>query len=215
MPARNLPQMMHIARELCGGQICVTPDVAAFERPETGQWLEKFYTVNDELAGRGPPQAAGLRARSAELRLCRPPPDLPALRPVAALRASGRGLPQLRLERPAGFRAEGGGPVGQGAGQDDTDHGRQRRQPLVRDANEQGRRVRTSHDRAQAHPPLQHQGHLSRAEARQRPLPGRGGAGHDGVPARPGRARTSTRASRCMSATPRSRPPRPWPTSRC
>ena len=28
-------------------------------------------------------------------------------------------------------------------------------------------------------------------------------------------ARTSTRASPCMWATPRSRPPRPWPTSRC
>ena len=26
----NLPQMMHIARELCGGQICVTPNAAAF-----------------------------------------------------------------------------------------------------------------------------------------------------------------------------------------
>ena len=24
----NLPQMMHIAREFCGGQICVTPDSA-------------------------------------------------------------------------------------------------------------------------------------------------------------------------------------------
>ena len=24
----NLPQVMHIARELCGGQICVTPDFA-------------------------------------------------------------------------------------------------------------------------------------------------------------------------------------------
>ena len=30
----NLPRMMHIARELCGGQICVTPDAAAFEHPE-------------------------------------------------------------------------------------------------------------------------------------------------------------------------------------
>ena len=47
-PARNLPRIMHIARELCGGQICVTPDVAAFEMPETKPWLEKFYTINDE-----------------------------------------------------------------------------------------------------------------------------------------------------------------------
>jgi 4-hydroxyphenylacetate 3-monooxygenase len=39
--------MMHIARELCGGQICVTPDAAAFRDPETAPWLEKFYTIND------------------------------------------------------------------------------------------------------------------------------------------------------------------------
>ena len=30
----QLPTMMHIARELCGGQICVTPDAATFEAPE-------------------------------------------------------------------------------------------------------------------------------------------------------------------------------------
>jgi 4-hydroxyphenylacetate 3-monooxygenase len=39
--------MMHLARELCGGQICVTPDFAAFADPETKPWLEKFYTVNE------------------------------------------------------------------------------------------------------------------------------------------------------------------------
>jgi 4-hydroxyphenylacetate 3-monooxygenase len=44
----NLPRMMHIARELCGGQICVTPDAAMFENPETRPWMEKFYTVNEE-----------------------------------------------------------------------------------------------------------------------------------------------------------------------
>ena len=44
----NLPAMMHIARELCGGQICVTPDVASFEAAETGKWLNKFYTINDQ-----------------------------------------------------------------------------------------------------------------------------------------------------------------------
>ena len=43
----QLPQMMHLTRELCGGQICVTPDRAAFEDPETKAWLEKFYTVNE------------------------------------------------------------------------------------------------------------------------------------------------------------------------
>src|SRR5206468_4998815 len=43
----NLPQMMHIARELCGGQICVTPNAASFAVPGAGEWLEKFYTLND------------------------------------------------------------------------------------------------------------------------------------------------------------------------
>src|SRR6202040_1829972 len=44
----QLHEMMHIARELCGGQICVTPDRAAFESPETKPWLDKYYTVNDD-----------------------------------------------------------------------------------------------------------------------------------------------------------------------
>jgi 4-hydroxyphenylacetate 3-monooxygenase len=42
----NLPQMMHIARELCGGQICLTPNAAAFEGQGTKAWLHKFYTLN-------------------------------------------------------------------------------------------------------------------------------------------------------------------------
>ncbi|MFD1329182.1 4-hydroxyphenylacetate 3-hydroxylase family protein [Mycoplana ramosa] len=44
----QLHEMMHIARELCGGQICVTPDAASFENPETKPWLEKYYSINDE-----------------------------------------------------------------------------------------------------------------------------------------------------------------------
>lgn len=43
----QLHLMMHIARELCGGQICITPDVASFRDPEAGPWLDKFYTLND------------------------------------------------------------------------------------------------------------------------------------------------------------------------
>lgn len=43
----NLPQMMHIARELCGGQICVTPNAAAFADGGSREWLEKFYSLND------------------------------------------------------------------------------------------------------------------------------------------------------------------------
>ena len=42
----QLPAMMHIARELCGGQICVTPNIASFEGEGSGEWLKKFYTLN-------------------------------------------------------------------------------------------------------------------------------------------------------------------------
>lgn len=43
----NLPQMMHIARELCGGQICVTPNAQSFgAASESSAWLKKFYTLN-------------------------------------------------------------------------------------------------------------------------------------------------------------------------
>ena len=43
----QLPAMMHIARELCGGQICISPDAASFAHPEVGPWLTKYYTVSD------------------------------------------------------------------------------------------------------------------------------------------------------------------------
>jgi 4-hydroxyphenylacetate 3-monooxygenase len=43
----QLHEMMHIARELCGGQICLTPDTALFESPQTKPWLDKFYSVNE------------------------------------------------------------------------------------------------------------------------------------------------------------------------
>ncbi len=43
----QLHHMMHIARELCGGQICVTPDHGAFESPETKPWMEKYYSINE------------------------------------------------------------------------------------------------------------------------------------------------------------------------
>lgn len=44
----QLHHMMHIARELCGGQICVTPDVATFEGAETKPWMEKYYSINED-----------------------------------------------------------------------------------------------------------------------------------------------------------------------
>jgi 4-hydroxyphenylacetate 3-monooxygenase len=43
----GLAEMMHLTRDLCGGQICVTPDFAAFSNPETAPWLAKFYTINE------------------------------------------------------------------------------------------------------------------------------------------------------------------------
>ena len=44
----QLHHMMHITRELCGGQICITPDEACFRAPETAPWMEKFYTINED-----------------------------------------------------------------------------------------------------------------------------------------------------------------------
>ena len=44
----QLHEMVHVARELCGGQICVTPDKASFEAPETKPWLDKYYSVNED-----------------------------------------------------------------------------------------------------------------------------------------------------------------------
>ena len=44
----GLAEMMHITRDLCGGQICVTPDFASFTNPETEPWLHKFYTINED-----------------------------------------------------------------------------------------------------------------------------------------------------------------------
>jgi len=43
----QLPAMVHLTRELCGGQICVTPDAACFEAEELKPWMDKYYTVNE------------------------------------------------------------------------------------------------------------------------------------------------------------------------
>ncbi len=43
----QLAAMMHLTRDLCGGQICVTPDAASFRHPVTAPWLEKYYTINE------------------------------------------------------------------------------------------------------------------------------------------------------------------------
>lgn len=47
LASSQLPEMMHLARELCGGQMVLTPDYASFQHPETGPWLNKFYSVNE------------------------------------------------------------------------------------------------------------------------------------------------------------------------
>jgi 4-hydroxyphenylacetate 3-monooxygenase len=42
----QLPAMMHIARELVGGQICVTP-TPRLPEPRHRPWMEKFYSINE------------------------------------------------------------------------------------------------------------------------------------------------------------------------
>ncbi len=43
----QLPAAMHTVRDLCGGQLCVTPSAASFASQETGPWLSKYYRVGD------------------------------------------------------------------------------------------------------------------------------------------------------------------------
>jgi 4-hydroxyphenylacetate 3-monooxygenase len=43
----GLPAAIHTARDLCGGQICVTPSAATFRDPEAGPWLEKYYGIGE------------------------------------------------------------------------------------------------------------------------------------------------------------------------
>jgi 4-hydroxyphenylacetate 3-monooxygenase len=43
----GLPAAVHTARDLCGGQMCVTPSAATFRDPEAGPWLEKYYAIGD------------------------------------------------------------------------------------------------------------------------------------------------------------------------
>jgi 4-hydroxyphenylacetate 3-monooxygenase len=46
----QLPAMMHLARDLCGGQLCVLPSAATFSEPEAGAWLDKYLAVGDVSA---------------------------------------------------------------------------------------------------------------------------------------------------------------------
>lgn len=45
---RDLPAMMHVARELAGGQIALTPDARSFRQPEIAPYLEKYYGLSEE-----------------------------------------------------------------------------------------------------------------------------------------------------------------------
>ncbi len=84
----QLHEMMHIARELVrradlrdarqGGVRCARDQAVARE----------VLLGQRKLGRRGSAQAARVRARSAQFGLCRPPPDLPVVRAVAAVRAS-------------------------------------------------------------------------------------------------------------------------------
>jgi 4-hydroxyphenylacetate 3-monooxygenase len=47
MACAELPAMMHLTRELVGGQICLTPDHRSFDEGESAGWLKKYYTVNE------------------------------------------------------------------------------------------------------------------------------------------------------------------------
>jgi 4-hydroxyphenylacetate 3-monooxygenase len=38
---------VQIARDLCGGQMCVTPSAASFRSPDVGPWLDKYYRIGD------------------------------------------------------------------------------------------------------------------------------------------------------------------------
>jgi 4-hydroxyphenylacetate 3-monooxygenase len=46
----QLPAMMHLARDLCGGQLCVLPSAATFADPEAGAWLDKYLAVGEVSA---------------------------------------------------------------------------------------------------------------------------------------------------------------------
>ena len=140
----QLHHMMHIARELCGGQICVTPDKAAFDSPGHTAVAGEVLFGQREVGGGGSAQAARLRARSVEFRLCGSSADLSAICASSAVCPSGRRVPQFRLGRPARLRAAGRGSVR---------------------SRHAGRRLRATN--AYSNSQIQHAGHVSRAEARQ------------------------------------------------
>jgi 4-hydroxyphenylacetate 3-hydroxylase C terminal len=113
MASSQLHQLMHITRELCGGQICVTPDPATFRNPETAPWMQILFDQR-YLAGRGPPKTIGICARCVEFGLCRTSVDVPVLCTILTIRQPCRGLPQLQLDRNVTSGTKIGGSVGPG-----------------------------------------------------------------------------------------------------
>ena len=100
----QLPAMMHIARELCGGQICITPDAASFAHPVAGKWLNKFYSVNEDWVAEDRRKLLAfardlLNSDYAGHRL-----TFQLFAQAPAIRAPGRRLQQFRLERAARIR---------------------------------------------------------------------------------------------------------------
>ena len=193
----QLPAMMHIARELCGGQICLTPDAATFAAPR-GRRAGWRSTTRSTTTG----SAEDRRKLLAFAR------DL-----LNSDYAGHRLTFQLFAQSPpfahlaAVYRNfDFAGPARRWC---------RRRRALRARAPAAGRggHERRS-DEPPAHPSLQHARHLSRAAARQRPLPGRG-RGQHGLSCAARSARISRPRSRSASATPRRRPSRRWPTSRC
>ena len=75
----------------------------------------KIFHDQRGLTVRGSAAPARLRARPAQLRLCRSPADFPALRAVAAFCKPRRGVPEFRLGRAAPLRPQIRRPLGPGA----------------------------------------------------------------------------------------------------
>ena len=85
------------------------PTMPRSRTPESAAWLDRYYSINVDWQCRGAAAAARLRARSAQFRLGRPSAHLPAIRPVAAVCAPRRGLPEFRLGCTAPLRAQSAG----------------------------------------------------------------------------------------------------------
>ena len=79
----QLPAMMHLARDLCGGQLCVTPERGHVRRSR-GRAVAGQVSGDRRRRRRGSAAAVRVRPRPAQLRLRRAPADVPAVRPVAA-----------------------------------------------------------------------------------------------------------------------------------